>query len=336
MNPWKMTNHEASKQLPIDNCEFSKQPHRRLYWELTTACQLRCKYCYYETDITPRHKGNLTPAVAAEVVIPRIRPYFREVMFTGGEVLLLPDFWRFVALVVPHLDVSFVTDGLRLGQEAIARVRDYPLSRIAVSLDSLDVNANDCVRTPNSNRIPGAKAVIENLRLLAGAAIPHLKISVLQTVHRQNINAIRPMVEFCRNLDVDLFVHPAGMPSVPHLSHLRMDSLTTEELSELEAAMLYWADCDEWRVRYVETAIAFACGLRPQKLCCDMGTSKFLLTVTGDIYPCFYRRDRLLGNIFRQSLDHILKTSPSAELATAPCAHLGCLCQLNYGPRLTV
>lgn len=303
---------------------------RELYWELTTSCQLACRYCFYETGLSVREHKRVHPADARSI-IRDISRFFRAVTFTGGEVFLAPSFWEFVAIATEaNLRVSFITDGLRLDTQARQRLRDSGVSRVAISLDSLSPEINDSVRLPVAGAaVNGADTIIANLRALADNRPSGLEISVLQTIYRDNIQSIRPMVQFCRELDVDLLVHPAGMPTMKTLDDIRLEAMPDAEVEELQEAMLGWADARPARIGYAHAAIAFIRGKRPRGLTCPMGTTTFFLDVFGDLFPCFHRKDLRLGNVLTERVADIMAKSSDLGLASAPCASLACSCLLD-------
>lgn len=302
-----------------------------LYWELTTSCQLACRYCFYETGLSPRQHKRVRPEDARSLMTGDLKQFFESVTFTGGEVLLVPSFWDFVAMArEANLRVSFLTDGLRVDADALKRLHDSGVSRLAISLDSLSQEINDSVRLPVVGAtVKGADTIIANIRALARHRPPGLEICVLQTVYSSNIHSIRPMVQFCREINVDLLVHPAGMPIMKSLDDIRLETIREAQVEELQEAMLEWAEGKPGLVGYTHAAIVFIRGEQPSGLICPMGTTTFFIDVAGDVYPCFHRKDLKLGNVWTERLAEILNRARSLDLASAPCAHLACACLLD-------
>jgi len=231
-----------------------------------------------------------------------------------------------------NLRVTFLTDGLRLDADALCRLRESGVSRVAVSLDSIDSGVNDGIRLPVAGgTVRGAATIISNIRELARRRPDGLKITVLQTVHRDNVIAIRPMIQFCRELGIDLLVHPAGMPPGPCLDDIRLEGIPASQVQVLEDAMLEWAGNSPGLIGYTHAAIAFIRGDRPTGLVCPMGTTTFFIDVAGDLFPCFHRKDLKLGNVWTERLDDIMGRASGLGLASAPCAHLACACLLECG-----
>lgn len=303
---------------------------RRLYWAITGACQLRCRYCFYETGVNkrpPRHADTSD----AQRIIPALARHFETVVFTGGEPLLHPKFWDLVSLTRRSgMAVAFLTDGLGLDTTCVERIRHSGVSRVYVSLDSLCPSTNDTLRAPGTSVTSPGSRIVENVETLARGRPDDLEIVVLQTVCRPSIGSVRPMIQFCRTLGLDLLVHPAGMPSSPpDLADIRVECCPADEAAELERAMIEWANGHRGRQKYTRVAMMFIRGVRPLGLACPMGTKCFFLDADGMLSPCFHRTDLAQGNVFETDLDKLLARGVPENLAEAPCASLGCACMME-------
>lgn len=101
---------------PIGDAAHSPLPgvvHRypdRVLIKLTHTCPVYCRFCFRREMVGPKGDGAMTSAeVAAAVAYVAARPAIREVIFTGGDPLILSarrlrDVTRAFG-VVPHVDV---------------------------------------------------------------------------------------------------------------------------------------------------------------------------------------------------------------------------------------
>ncbi|MBN1153272.1 MAG: radical SAM protein [Dehalococcoidia bacterium] len=306
-------------------------PARDLYWEMTTSCQLACQYCFYESGTSTRRHRFVQKQDVERLLDAGLAKQFRAVALTGGEALLLPGVFDIIALIRhAELNVSLITDGIRLDSSCVSRLSELGVSRVAVSLDSLMPATNDDVRLPIAlPRGQGAERIIRHLRDIAADETLSFDTCVLQTVHRRNIEAIRPMIRFCRDLGLDLLVHPVGLPRGPSFNPLRLEDLDSNAVDELWEAMVEWATRNPLRLGYAHAARSFIRGERPNELTCPMGRSSFFLDANGNLSPCFHRQDLTLGNVRCESLDAIIPRASLHDLAGAPCAHLACACLLD-------
>ena len=114
--------------------------HDNLRISVTDRCNLRCTYCMPE-DVTFLDRGELLTfeeiakfvRVAAPLGVHKLR-------LTGGEPLMRKDLHRLVRMLVPIpgiADIGLTTNGILLKGQAAA-LRDAGLSRLNVSLDTLD------------------------------------------------------------------------------------------------------------------------------------------------------------------------------------------------------
>jgi len=247
------------------------------------------------------------------------------------DAYLNKSFWSLVAMArSAGLIVNFLSDGLRLDEKCVNEVLRHGIARVAVSLDSVGPEVNEALRPPCNMRRGTTEMVVQNLRSLAEKRDSQLQVTVMQTVTRFNIDSVLPMIAFCRELKLDLLVHPAGVPITwPRASGLRLESCTPEEVSRLENVMLEWANDHEGRMRYTRIAIGFVRGSPTVGLTCPMGSRIFFLDAHGSFSPCFHRTDLRLGSVYDSDLQQIFRGAPREDLAAAPCASLSCACMLE-------
>jgi MoaA/NifB/PqqE/SkfB family radical SAM enzyme len=87
---------------------------RRLTVELTNICNLHCSYCLRDEDALYHNPANFLPVELFARVARDARDSMgiEQVMFTGGEPTLHPDFGKLLAAVAElDLKCSFVTNG---------------------------------------------------------------------------------------------------------------------------------------------------------------------------------------------------------------------------------
>jgi MoaA/NifB/PqqE/SkfB family radical SAM enzyme len=87
---------------------------RRLTVELTNVCNLHCSYCLRDEDALYHTSANFLPADLLARIASDARDLMgiEQLMFTGGEPTLHPDFGEILAVVSAlNLKCSFVTNG---------------------------------------------------------------------------------------------------------------------------------------------------------------------------------------------------------------------------------
>lgn len=164
-----------------------------LGWELTLACNLRCKHCGSNAG-QPR-KNELTTDEALSLCDQFPALLVQEVDFTGGEPLLRSD-WPEIATHLKKIGITtgVVTNGLTLNQETIEQIQSSGISHIAVSVDGLE-STHDYTR--------GEKGifhrVIKGVNRSVEAKIP---TTIITTVTELNINELPDLFELLSNIGI--------------------------------------------------------------------------------------------------------------------------------------
>jgi MoaA/NifB/PqqE/SkfB family radical SAM enzyme len=115
---------------------------------VTSQCNRRCTYCFLPSDF---FASGLRMSVDAfsDVVTWCVRNGVDEITFLGGEPSLHPSFPEMVSLARDRgLNVRVVTNGARRFQRLLenGEIKPQSLSRVAVSLDTLDQTVQDALR----------------------------------------------------------------------------------------------------------------------------------------------------------------------------------------------
>ncbi|WP_353826461.1 GTP 3',8-cyclase MoaA [Agromyces sp. SYSU T0242] len=136
---------------------------RDLRISITSACSLRCTYCMPAEGlpVIPRDELLSADEIARLVGIAVRDLGVHEVRFTGGEPLTRGDLVEIVrrsADAAPGTPLALTTNGIGLDKRAAA-LRDAGLSRVNVSLDTLD--REHFARLTRRDRLPAVLAGID-------------------------------------------------------------------------------------------------------------------------------------------------------------------------------
>ncbi len=120
---------------------------RRLTIELTNVCNLHCGYCLRDEDALYHNPANFLPVDLLKRVMGQARESMgiEQVMFTGGEPTLHPNFAGIIAAVASqNLKCSFVTNGWHFERvwPILAQHRDT-VTHVAFSLDGVTRKDHD-------------------------------------------------------------------------------------------------------------------------------------------------------------------------------------------------
>jgi cyclic pyranopterin phosphate synthase len=177
------------------------RPLRDLRVSVTDRCNMRCRYCMPREVFGPGfaftpHTELLRFEEIVRVVSAFARAGVNKVRLTGGEPLLragLPDLVALLTAVPGIDDIALTTNGSLLARHA-ERLRDAGLTRITVSLDTLDEKTFAQVADTDVK----LGAVLEGINAATAAGFAPLK---LNAVIRRNWNEadVEGLASFARD-----------------------------------------------------------------------------------------------------------------------------------------
>jgi radical SAM protein with 4Fe4S-binding SPASM domain len=162
-------------------------------WELTLACNLRCKHCGSAAGL-PR-ASELTTEEALSLCDQFPALLVQEVDFTGGEPLVRRD-WPIIAARLGEHEIrtQIITNALALDADAVAEMRDVGIVSVGLSLDGLEATHDQIRGYPGLYR-----------RVLAGMEQVQkagLRCAVLTTVNALNIDELPAMYALLHSLGI--------------------------------------------------------------------------------------------------------------------------------------
>jgi len=180
-----------------------------MFYEVTRACDLVCKHC--RACAQPRrHPSELTPELSKQL-IDQIASFPKPpvLVFTGGDPMKRDDIFDLVryagdaglSTAITPAATSLVT------RDALVKLKDAGLKRLALSLDSPDPATHDAFRG-----VPGSYTrTMEILRDARGIGLP---LQINTTITRWNVDQVDEMAEMLAGQDIVLwsvfFLIPVG------------------------------------------------------------------------------------------------------------------------------
>jgi len=175
-----------------------------LTWEVTFACNLRCRHCL-SASAEPA-PDELTTAEALDLVEQLHADGVFQVNFGGGEPFIRPDFEEILdACHARGIMTCISTNGTLLDTARVERLARTRLVAIQVSLDGARKETCDAIRGDGV-----FDKAVKAIKLLAASSIPTSINTVLTT---QNADEIPAMYELAQDLGVSLRVsrfRPSG------------------------------------------------------------------------------------------------------------------------------
>jgi 12,18-didecarboxysiroheme deacetylase len=171
-----------SKHLPSHLLQFSEDKKPVVVWNVGRRCNLRCVHCYSHSR-DQEYTGELSHDEGMRLIDDLAAFGAPVILFSGGEPLMRPDIFDLIAHA-RQLGVRAVisTNGTLITPEVAARLKEFGLSYVGVSLDGLE-ETNDRFRG-----VKGAfTRALEGIRNCQSAGI---KVGLRFTMNRRNAQDI--------------------------------------------------------------------------------------------------------------------------------------------------
>ena len=273
----------------------------QVVWDVTYACNLRCKHCY-ATAGKPL-EDELTTEEALETIDKFDRLGVTIISFSGGEPLVRKDILELTSYAAEKgIYVAIATNGTLITTEKAKELKENGVSYLQISLDGTEAT-HDSFRG-----IKGCWA--RTLEGIKNAVKEGFFVNVSMTVTKLNLHEVPQVIELCRKLGVDWFMHYNFIPTGRGKNIVSLD-LSPEEREEL-LRMLYTANSENGNLSLLSTAPQFArvalqceaefipthfynvnAGERLRQLAefiggCGAGRFYISMRANGDIQPCVF------------------------------------------------
>jgi AdoMet-dependent heme synthase len=206
---------------------FDERPFVAI-WETTQACDLSCVHC--RASAQPARNPFELSTLEAQHLIDEIAalqvPVF---VLTGGDPLKRPDIFELVHYATDKgVRISLTPSATPLlTREAIQKLKQAGLARLAISLDGPTAEIHDAFR-----KVPGSfKWTLDAVRW---AHELHLPVQINTTITRHNLKYLDDVISLMEQLDIVLwsvfFLVPTGRGS-------DIDLISAEEFEDVFAKL---------------------------------------------------------------------------------------------------
>ena len=261
---------------------------------LNNACNLKCDYCFTNSPKGDHAKDTLPVPVVEDLANQADALGIFEFDLQGGELLLRPDYlFEVLKAIKPERFYFYLTtNGYFLDAAMAKRLATAGVSRISVSVDSIDEATHDKIR----GRKDSWRRAMEALKHVQDAGLdPYLNITV------GHYNAFSEDIEMlCQYSDDNKYTTLINV-AVPSGMWLKIDRLSQVMVDEKDKARLIelrkkhknilrniWNPFD----RNYESVLG-----------CNT-VNRLYITPLGDVLVCPYVHVKI-GNIYEQSLKEI-------------------------------
>ena len=137
-------------------------------WQITNECNLACLHCIEESGPGKAFKDELSDEMVFEVLRQIIDDQVPYLSFSGGEPMLHPRFFDMVKYVCERgAELKIETNGHYLSPENCARLRDYGVKAVQVSLDGASAATFQRMRVRGN-----FDQTVQGLKNLTAAGVP--------------------------------------------------------------------------------------------------------------------------------------------------------------------
>jgi radical SAM protein with 4Fe4S-binding SPASM domain len=244
---------------------------------VTGRCNLRCGMCSFWRD---SHDGQTLSLPGWKDILRQLRDFgVRNISFQGGEPTLYPGIEE---LVAEAKDLGFenrqiITNGTR--PEVIERLTPH-LTKIAVSLDSLDGATHD--------RIRGVRGIGESVRRLVLALNERLPVAWSYVIQSDNVHELDEVVRFAEAHAIkELYMVFVASATVGHSAHPDTALSSFEKKHLPEVLMRIYARATPLIVPTLyDNMLVLRRFREPFVHRCDVPGNLIAILPTGDMYVC--------------------------------------------------
>jgi radical SAM protein len=283
-------------------------------WENTRACDLACVHCRAAAQ-PRRNRFELTTEEGFHLIDQIAELHPKVFVLTGGDPLKRDDTYELIRYAREKgLEPSLTPSATPLlTEEAVTKMKQHGLGRMAVSLDASNAAAHDDFR-----RVPGSFDL--TLRAIRAASREQIPVQVNTTVTRRTAADLPNMVSLLEDLGIAMwsvfFAVPTGRAKTT-------DLITAEEVEELFGFLYETSQRVPFAIRTTEAMHyrryvlqhggAMPLGIQPNgppRAPKGVNEAKGFVFIShiGDVYPSGFLPLKA-GNVKQQSLGEIYRTS---------------------------
>lgn len=212
-------------------------------WNLTNACNLDCKFCYY--DAKRDSPANSIDWELAKRIIKQLKQAkVKFVLLSGGEPLLYPNILGLIEeLTSNSIRVGISTNGTLIDRKLAVRLKDTGVSYVGISLDGLEK-----VHNTLRNSCTAFNQALAGLKNIQDSGI---KSGIRLTLNSYNYPQLEDFFIFVENLKPDrlCFYH---LVFAGRASHTDYDLTLLERKTAVELIIRL---AEDWISRGISTQV---------------------------------------------------------------------------------
>jgi radical SAM protein with 4Fe4S-binding SPASM domain len=309
----------------------------QVVWNVTRACNLKCKHCYENAG--KKGLDELSTAEALKTIDRLAEAGVVFLAFSGGEPTIRPDILTLIRRAAEYgIYVAVATNGLSFSNpERVKRFKEAGMKFVQISIDGAQAETHDEFRG-----VPGAfKKTISGIK---NCVAEDLFVEVSTTVTHHNLGEIHDVIRLCENLRVRWLMFynlvPVGRGTElidtdltpqerEYLLEVLLDRINNPQQSSLEVLttapqlgrVAFEANTQGGSQNEIVSPTHFNNVRLPAQMRgltefiggCGAGRFYVAIEPNGDIYPCVFfphTKAMKVGNILRDDFRTIWTHSP--------------------------
>jgi len=163
-------------------------------WNVTKACNLRCRHCYSNSDgsVAP---DEMSTAEALKFIDDLAQFRVPVILFSGGEPLVRDDFFDLASYAVKRgIRVTISTNGTLIDPDTARRIKELGVGYVGISLDGIG---------ENNDRFRGRRGAFEDaLRGIRNCRRAGQKMGLRFTINRHNFGELDQIFRLIEEEDI--------------------------------------------------------------------------------------------------------------------------------------
>lgn len=296
---------------------------KKLIILISTACNLRCRYCYlsygkHPGEVTVQNINILNVKQALQLIVEKYPEGIGFIQFFGGEPLMgfqeMQDIYEYVCMFFDEKGLTrpsfgVVTNGIRIDDEVIEFFNKTKVA-VTISIDG-DQSVHDSVR----KKILQGSAYNELVEIVERYK-DRIKSPLFyeMTLNREHIlqykkGTMRNWLESIKNVGFTRGIIGVVEYSMDPALNIRMEDIPIVEEIYKEYVEYYFEELEKEETSFYNLDICRLIRMVIKKdlqfYSCDTGISQLTLSANGTLYPCpkFATVDMYIGKVEEQEFD---------------------------------
>lgn len=286
----------------------------KFFWaELTNRCNLRCLHCYADAG-QEVCVGELTTGEWKKIILDGFDCGARRMQFIGGEPFARRDLKELVQFTsdVGFSEIEIFTNGTLIPQGFLDWAKKISGIGFAVSLYSNDERVHDSI-----TGISGSwRKTNQAIQYIKECGLP-LRVALI--VMHQNEDTVESTLLFCSENGLS-----CRRPDIVRSTGRGASALLPTRIDIIQSCTLTKPDFSTSQVEFEKAQRWNTCW-----------ANKVAITPNGEIIPCIFARDLVVGNVTQNTLSEILKSERLQNLWSLTKDQVdGCkVCEYRYACR---